>query len=134
MADVQIRTITDAFAYMLIYVAGCDGELSEEEARTNGAILAEWIKHFDVDNDGDGDTDMDDLKSALERSARTYFSCEGKEHINIMVNCIGFIKENMSEQTCIAIIDRLRTITAADGVITEGEEGTVDAIEKMMLG
>ena len=40
----------------------------------------------------------------------------------------------MSEQTCIAIIDRLRTITAADGVITEGEEGTVDVVEKMMLG
>tara|TARA_B100000965_G_C19432335_1_gene687010 strand:- start:58 stop:462 length:405 start_codon:yes stop_codon:yes gene_type:complete len=134
MADVQIKTITDAFAYMLIYVAGVDGELSEEEAKANGVILAEFINHFGIDNDGDGDTDMDDLKSALTRAAATYFSCEDDEHVNIMVNCTHFIKENLSEQTCKAIISRLRTMTAADGTITEGEEGTVDVVEKMMLG
>jgi uncharacterized tellurite resistance protein B-like protein len=133
MADVQIKSITDAFAYMLIYVAGVDGELSEEEAKANGAILVEWINHYEVDNDGDGDVDMDDLKSTLVRSANTYFSCEGDESFNIMANCIHFIKENMSEQTCKAIISRLRIVTAADGVLTEGEEGTVDVIEKMML-
>ena len=73
--DIQLKTMADAFAYMLIYVAGVDGELSEEEARINGSILSEFINHFGIDNDGDGDTDIDDLISALERSVRTYESC-----------------------------------------------------------
>tara|TARA_B100000965_G_C19490414_1_gene712743 strand:- start:112 stop:522 length:411 start_codon:yes stop_codon:yes gene_type:complete len=134
MADIQIKTVTDAFAYILIYVAGVDGELSEEEAQINGSILAEFINHFNIDNDGDGDSDIDDLKSTLERSVNTYFSCENlDERVVILSSCIDFIKETMDEQTCKAIIERLRTMTGADGVIDEREEGTVDVIEEIML-
>ena len=132
--DIQLKTMADAFAYMLIYVAGVDGELSEEEARINGSILSEFINHFGIDNDGDGDTDIDDLISALERSVRTYESCINlDERVKVLTNCISNIKEAVDEQTCIAIIERLRDITKADGVIHEREKGTVDVIEKIML-
>ena len=132
--DIQLKTMADAFAYMLIYVAGVDGELSEEEARINGSILSEFINHFGIDNDGDGDTDIDDLISALERSVRTYESCINlDERVKVLTNCIYNIKEAVDEQTCIAIIERLRDITKADGVIHEREKGTVDVIEKIML-
>jgi len=132
--DIQLKTMADAFAYMLIYVAGVDGELSEEEARINGSILSEFINHFGIDNDGDGDTDIDDLISALERSVRTYESCINlDERVKVLTNCIANIKEAVDEQTCIAIIERLRDITKADGVIHEREKGTVDVIEKIML-
>ena len=132
--DIQLKTMADAFAYMLIYVAGVDGELSEKEARINGSILSEFINHFGIDNDGDGDTDIDDLISALERSVRTYESCINlDERVKVLTNCIANIKEAVDEQTCIAIIERLRDITKADGVIHEREKGTVDVIEKIML-
>jgi len=132
--DIQLKTITDAFAYMLIYVAGVDDELSEEEARINGSILAEFIDHFGIDNDGDGDSDMDDLISALERSVRTYESCiDLDERVKVLSSCIAFIKDAMDEQTCKAIIERLRVMTEVDGVIDEREKGTVDVIEEIML-
>jgi len=132
--DIQLKTITDAFAYMLIYVAGVDGELSEEEARINGSILAEFIDHFGIDNDGDGDSDMDDLISALERSVRTYESCiDLDERVKVLSSCIAFIKDTMDEQTCKAIIERLRVMTEVDGVIDEREKGTVNVIEEIML-
>ena len=132
--DIQLKTMADAFAYMLIYVAGVDGELSEKEARINGSILSEFINHFGIDNDGDGDTDIDDLISALERSVRTYESCINlDERVKVLTNCIANIKEAVDEQTCIAIIERLRDITKADGFIHEREKGTVDVIEKIML-
>ena len=60
MADVQIKTITDAFAYMLIYVAGCDGELSEESA--NEIILnarAHWFDDDEMDTEKSEDTSED---------------------------------------------------------------------------
>jgi len=132
--DIQLKTITDAFAYMLIYVAGVDDELSEEEARINGSILAEFIDHFGIDNDGDGDSDMDDLISALERSVRTYESCiDLDERVKVLSSCIAFIKDTMDEQTCKAIIERLRVMTEVDGVIDEREKGTVNVIEEIML-
>jgi len=132
--DIQLKTITDAFAYMLIYVAGVDGELSEEEARINGSILAEFIDHFGIDNDGDGDSDMDDLISALERSVRTYESCiDLDERVKVLSSCIAFIKDTMDEQTCKAIIERLRVMTEVDGVIDEREKGTVNVIKEIML-
>lgn len=132
--DIQLKTITDAFAYMLIYVAGVDGELSEEEARINGSILAEFIDHFGIDNDGDGDSDMDDLISALERSVRTYESCiDLDERVKVLSSCIAFIKDAMDEQTCKAIIERLRVMAEVDGVIDEREKGTIDVIEEIML-
>ena len=132
--DIQLKTITDAFAYMLIYVAGVDGELSEEEARINGSILAEFIDHFGIDNDGDGDSDMDDLISALERSVRTYESCiDLDERVKVLSSCIAFIKDTMDEQTCKAIIERLRVMAEVDGVIDEREKGTIDVIEEIML-
>tara|TARA_B100000674_G_scaffold466429_1_gene450399 strand:- start:303 stop:710 length:408 start_codon:yes stop_codon:yes gene_type:complete len=132
--DLQLKTITDAFAYMLIYVAGVDGELSEEEARINGSILSEFIKHFGIDNDDDGDSDIDDLKSALERSVNTYESCINlDERVKVLTNCIANIRAAVDDQTCKAIIERLRDMTKADGVIHEREKGTVDVIEKIML-
>ena len=93
--DIQLKTMADAFAYMLIYVAGVDGELSEKEARINGSILSEFINHFGIDNDGDGDTDIDDLISALERSVRTYESCINlDERVKVLTNCIANININ----------------------------------------
>ena len=53
--------------------------------------------------------------------------------MKVLTNCIANIKEAVDEQTCIAIIERLRDITKADGVIHEREKGTVDVIEKIML-
>ena len=68
MTEVQLQSVTDAFAYMLIYTAGIDGELSKDESTENAKILMDWIDYFGVDNDEDGDVDFDDFKSAVSQN------------------------------------------------------------------
>ena len=134
MTEVQLQSVTDAFAYMLIYTAGIDGELSKDESTENAKILMDWIVYFGVDNDEDGDVDFDDFKSAVSRASNTYISCENrKEKAKILLRCIVFIKEEVPKDIQLLIIDKLRKMTSADGDVTVGEEGLVDKIEELML-
>ena len=128
---IQIKTEADAYSYILIYVAGYDGEITQEEVDTHVNILTEWMLHFQDDQDGDGDVDRDDLDIAVKRSVDTYCALGDKEALNVLANCVIFIKKAVDKQTQVAIVKRLRALTAADGIITAKEDGLVDKIEML---
>ena len=132
MSKIQLQTVTDAYSYMLIYVAGVDGEITQEEVNTHVGILTEWMAHFQTDQDGDGDVATDDLQLAIKRAVDTYCELDGKEALNVLANCVVFVKKAVDKQTHVAIVERLRTLTGADGTITEREAGLVDKIEELM--
>ena len=52
--------------------------------------------------------------------------------MNVLANCVVFVKKAVDKQTHVAIVERLRTLTGADGTITEREAGLVDKIEELM--
>ncbi len=129
-----VNTTADAFAYCLIYLAGVDGEFDKSEAEASGRALGKLMVHFELDQDGDGDVDGDDLSSAISKAMETYGHCEDVEdQVKVLQICIAFLRECFSHDNLKVMVSEFRGIAAADGVETDGETGTIDILEKMIL-
>ena len=135
MTQLIIKNTPDALGYILVYLSGVDGKWDDAESKIIGDSVAEMCGAFQIDLDGDGDTDIDDVIISIDRAFDQLNACDTLDDaIAVLVVATSFLKDVFTSQNREVLVSRMRKLIGADGVITKGEEKTVDLIEEMLMG
>ena len=127
----ELKTLADCVAYILIYAGGFDGNHSDEEVSKARSILAGLMTHFGMDQDGDGDVDIDDLNIAFTRASETHDNAEdGETQLKYFINCCSFAKEKLGSENMNVFAGKLKEMMEVDG-LAESEEKLLEVVNKI---
>lgn len=125
----ELKTVADCVAYILIYASGYDNHIADEEVSSARGILYTLMDHFGMDQDGDGDVDVEDLNIAFTRASETYSNADdGDAQAKYFLNCCLLVKEKLNEGDMKIFAGKLRELMEADGTVAASEERLLDVV------
>ena len=126
----NINGKADSFAFILLFLAACDGKLDDNEATYIAMEVSNLIDAYDLDEEEDTS-----FADCVRKAGKNWETCGGNldDIHKILLFCMDVVKDGFSMSLREDLVSKFRGIITHDGKVEEVEEQYFSVIEDHFL-
>ena len=126
----KIEGNADSFAFILLFLAACDGKLDDNEATYIAMEVSNLIDTYDLEYEEDTS-----FAHCVRKAGKNWEACDGNldDIHKIVLFCMDFLKSQFSMSEREDLVSKFRGIITHDGKVEEVEEQYFSILEDHFL-